>query len=72
MYSSSFKDAMIQVGDTWIRASQIETIQKKSSHNVGPRHFEGVTIGLISGRTVELRLEQGEADKIAGMAVGQP
>lgn len=69
-YSSSFQDAMIQIGDTWVRASQIESIRRKAN-GVNPR-FEDVTVQMISGRKHQDCMEKGEAYKIAGMAVGNP
>lgn len=67
MYSTSFQDAMIQLGNTWVRASQIETVKKRLGNTTTT---EEVFVTLISGRTVTFNGAKGEAEKIARMAVG--
>lgn len=58
---------MIQLGDIWVRASQIETIEKCLGHSTAT---EQVVVTLISGRTIPFNGAKGEAQKIARMAVG--
>lgn len=67
MYSTSFQDAMIQLGNTWVRASQIETVKKRLGNTT---NTEEVFVTLISGRTVTFIGDKGEAQEIARMAVG--
>lgn len=67
-YSSIVQDSMIRVGDTWVRASQIESIRRKAN-GVNPR-FEDVTVQMISGRKHQDCMAKGEAYKIARKAVG--
>lgn len=67
MYSTGFQDAMIQIGSSWVRASQIETIEKVPGHTTDT---ERINITLISGRTITFHGAKGESQKIARMAVG--
>lgn len=67
MYSTSFQDAMIQLGNTWVRASQIETVKKRLGNTTTT---EEVFVTLISGRTVTFNGAKGESQKIARMAIG--
>lgn len=68
-YSSSFQDSMIQLGNTWVRASQIETVGKQYGNQTGT---ELVTVTLISGRKVSATMKTGGSKDIARSAVGLP
>lgn len=61
---------MIQLGDTWIRSSQIESIKGVPYTQVHGPTLEEVTVRLVSGRTVEARMEKGGAKDIARKAIG--
>ena len=66
-YSSSFQDAMIQVGKNWVRASQIESIKE----DPGPSdNNTKVTITMLSGANFTVLMGKGGAEDIARKAVG--